>query len=152
MYETTGRAVIKVNKKGKQYQGVKTSRYASPELTHFKKQCTSFYNLNFKVIDSISSKIKEWIAQGYVIRLDAYVSFERSRIFTLDNNPKQIDADNRRKALQDSLSEMLGIDDKMIFSGIMEKVTCESKQDEQCVVNFTPMKPRTLNEIKSLKG
>lgn len=152
MYETTGRPVIKINKQGKQYQGVKTSRYASPELGHFKKQCTSFYNLNFKIIDSISLKLKEWISQGYVIRMDSFVAFEHSRVWTLEKTPQRIDADNRRKALQDSISDMLGIDDKFIFSGIMEKVSCEIKEDEQCIVNFTPMKPRTLNDIKSLKG
>lgn len=151
MYETTGRIVTKRNKSGKIYTGVKTSRYGSKELEHFKTQCKSFYNLNYEKIDSISEIMQGWINKGMVIRLDCYVAFEYSRIFTLEHNPKQLDADNRHKGLQDALSTMLKIDDKFIFSGIIEKVTCENKQDEQCIVSFEPMKPRTINDIRSLK-
>jgi len=150
LYETTGRAVIKVNKQGKKYYGVKTSRYGSKELQHYKAQCKSFYNLNHKALDEIAIKIKSWISQGYVIRMDSFVAFEYSRVWSKENQPKQIDADNRRKALQDSICEILGIDDKFVFSGIMEKVTCEN--EEQCLINFQPLKPRTINDIRILKG
>lgn len=151
MYETTGRIVTKRNKSGKIYTGVKTGRYGSKELEHFKKQCKSFYDLNKVKIDEISLILQDWINQGMVLRLDCYVALERARVWTLDNKAKQIDADNRRKALQDAISSMLNINDKWIFSGIMEKVTCENKPDEQCFLCFTPMKPRTINDIRSLK-
>lgn len=152
LYETTGRPVIKINKKGKTYTGVKTSRYASNELSHYKNQCKSFYNLNFSKIDAISIKIKEWISQGYVIKLDTFVAFEKSRIWSKEKQAKQIDADNRRKALQDGLSQMLNIDDKWIFSGNMEKIDCETKDEEQCILYIEPIKPRSLRDIKNLKG
>lgn len=151
MYETTGRIVTKRNKSGKIYTGVKTGRYGSKELEHFKAQCKSFYNVNREKIDAIAMVMQNWIDQGMVIRLDCYAAFQYSRIWTLEGKAKQIDADNRRKALQDSISDMLNIDDKWIFSGIMEKVSCETKLDEQCFLCFTPMKPRTINDIISLK-
>lgn len=141
-----------MNKKGKQYQGVKTSRYASSELVHFKKQCQSFYNLNFKTINAISAQVKEWIALGLTIQMDTFVALENSRVWTLENTPKQIDRDNFLKGTQDALCEILGIDDKHIFTGLIEKVTCETKDQEQTLIKLSAFKPRTLNEIMKTKG
>lgn len=149
-YETTGRVVTKRNKQGKIYQGVATSRYGSPELVHFKKQCQSFYNLNYQKIDSYKPIIQSWIDQGYVVKVEAYVAFEHSRAWTLEHKAKQIDSSNRIKALEDGLAVMLDIDDKWNFLVSIEKVTCD-KDSEQCVVYLSPMKPRTLNDIKGLK-
>lgn len=151
MYETTGRAVKKINKNGKIYTGVKTSRYGSKELQHFKAKCKSFYNLNYEKIDAIAATINGWIDQGYVIKFNSYACFERSRLWTLDNKAKQIDADNRKKGLQDSIADMLKINDKYFFSGIMEKVSCDLKEEEQCIVSFEPMRARTMNDIKTLR-
>ena len=152
MYETGARKVIKMNKKGKQYEGFKTSRRRSDALIHFQAQLKSFYNLNYAKLDLIKAELNRWIESGYVIKMDSYVAFEHTRVWSLENQPKKIDADNRRKALQDSLTEVLEIDDKWIYAGNMEKVTCSTKEEEQCIVSFEAMKPKTINDVKKRKG
>lgn len=151
LYETGARKVLKINKNGKRYEGFKTSRRRSDELVHFQAQMKSFANINYERINLIKIQINNWIEQGFVIRMDSFVAFEYSRVWSLQGKPKQIDSDNRIKSLQDCIADMLGIDDKHIFIVNMEKITCEFKLDEQAIISLEAVKPRTLNDIKKLK-
>ncbi len=151
LYETNVTKVWKKSlKTGKPYMGFKTSRRRSAELEKFLLECLSFKNANYQLIQKMRPEILKWISEGSVLRLDSWVAFERSRIWTKDGQPQVIDADNRRKALQDGISKILDLDDKWVYSGIMEKVTCESKDLEQSVIKISPFKCRSLNEIKEM--
>lgn len=151
MYETNVSKKWKHGKNGK-YMGFVTSKRRSDELVHFQKSCQSFKNVNHKALEFIRSECLRWIKMGFVLRLDTYFAFENSRIWTKAGQPKGLDADNRRKALQDGVCSILDIDDKWIFSGIIEKVTCDSEDQEQCLIRISPIKHRTLQEIKNLRS
>lgn len=143
MYETNVHRYYKHNGK----IGIKTSRRKSGELESFQLKCKQFENVNFEKLKPIKLKVKEYIAQGFVLQLDTWFILEYSRIFSKDGYPKTIDADNRRKPMQDAISNMLGIDDKWIFCGIIEKATCSNKDSEQCIIKITPTKPKNLEQI-----
>lgn len=151
-YEINVTRVGKVNKKGKSYMGFKTSRRRSDKLMFFQMQCASYKNSNLNRVSAIRKKICEWIAQGYVVRLDTWFVFERSRIWTKDHQAQTLDADNRRKPLQDGLSNILDIDDKWFFSGNVEKVTCTSKDSECTIIRISPQRPRSLEDIHQIRN
>lgn len=149
MYETNVYKKRKFSKKtGREYMGVGTSKRKSDVLIHFQLLCTSFKNQHLNQIKIIREQCLGWISKGYVLRVDTWFAFEHSRLWTKDGQPQMLDADNRRKALQDGLANILDIDDKWIFSGMIEKVTCDSKEYEQCVIKIIPVKCRTLTEIR----
>ena len=152
MYEPTTHKKWKVNRAGQKYLGVRVGRRASDELKAFQLKCLSHKNSKLDFFRIIRTQCLEWIKQGYLLRVDTWVAFEHSRLWTLDGQPKQLDADNRRKPLQDSLASILNIDDKWFFAGNIEKVTCRSKDLEQSVVRIQPHKARTLDDIKFLRS
>lgn len=153
MYETRAFRKKKISKKtGDIYTGIVTSKYKSDSLTIFQLQCKDFRNRNLSKVYQIREILMKWISQGFVLRVDSWFAFEHSRIWTKDGQPQVLDADNRRKALQDGLATILDIDDKWFFSGNVEKVTTTSKDYEQCLIRITPVKARTLQEIQNLKN
>lgn len=147
MYLTNVHKKWKTNKAGKQYMGVGTSRRKSQDLVNFQTQCLNYRNILLHKSSNIINMIKKYIDDGYMLRVDTFIAIEHDRIWTKYNTPKQIDADNRRKALQDGISTIIGVDDKYIFSGNIEKVTCVNKDFEQCLIRITPFKARTLDNI-----
>lgn len=151
MYEINVTKVWKMGKRGK-YMGFKTSKRKAASLTHFQLQCQSFRNVNHQKIASIKKECLQWISEGKLLRVDTWFAFENSRIWTKDGQPKVIDADNRRKPMQDGLAQMLGIDDKWFFSGNIEKVTCVSKEYECTIIRILPVKARTLTEIQAIRN
>lgn len=152
LYETNVTKCWKKSKAGQPYMGFKTSRRKSDVLQHFQLQCLSFKNTNLIKIGQIRNELLNWIKDGFVLRVDTFIAFERSRIWTKDGQPQVIDADNRRKALQDGLAKILDIDDKWFFSGNIEKVTCDQKESECSLIRISPVKCRSLTEINNLRN
>ena len=150
MYETNVIRVNKIGKNGKPYQGFKTSKRKAEILTTFQIKSASFKNKHFNEVQKIRPEIMNWVGQGYMLRVDTWFAFERGRIWTKDRNPQSLDADNRRKPMQDALASILGIDDKWFFSGNVEKVTCIEKESECSIIRIVPVKARTLADIKNL--
>ena len=126
---------------------IRTSKRRSKILEFFYEQCDLFEKINKKNIDAIKAQLNKWIAQGQVLGMDCYVVVEHSRVWTKDGNPQQFDADNRRKALQDGICEILGIDDKYVFRGITEKVTCNRKDSECSIIKIYPMQGKSLQNL-----
>lgn len=152
IYETNVTKVWKQKKGGGKYLGFKTSRRRADCLIEFQLKCQSFKNCNLENFRRIQKQCIEWINQGYVLRLDSFFVFENSRVWTKAGHPQQMDADNRRKPLQDAVTNLIGIDDKWVFSGNIEKATCDSKEYEQCIARITPTNCRSLNQIKALRN
>lgn len=151
MYETNVTKKWKKSlKTGKPYMGFVTSKRLSPELEQFQIRCLSYRNVLLQKNPEILQKIQDWIKGGFVLRMDTFFVFEQERIWTKDVNPQVLDADNRRKPMQDGVSKIIGVDDKYIFSGNVEKATCVNKDFEQCLVRIMPVKGRTLQEIHNL--
>lgn len=152
MYEPTAHKQWKVGKSGKRYLGVNVGRRASDELILFQKKCEQFKLINQNNLVRICTDLYGLMESGYVFRVDTWYSFEKSRIFTKDGRPKQIDSDNRRKPMQDGLALILGIDDKWFFSGNTEKVYCNSKEEECSIIRIIPVKARSAAEILNLSA
>lgn len=152
MYETSVVRIRKTNKHGKSYQGFKTGKRKADCLQEFQLKCRSLKNANAKAVKTIKEQCKFWIQSGYVLKVDSWFAFTYDRIWTKDGNPKKLDADNRRKALQDGLSIILDIDDCHFFSGIVEKVTCATKELQCSVIRISPIRPQTLDEIRKQRN
>lgn len=152
MYEPNVHRKKKLNKAGKEYLAVKVLRRRSAEYETFLLRLQSFKNVNLHNMTKIRTELLKWIGQGYVLRVDTWYAFEHSRLWDKNGQPKPLDADNRRKAMQDGLSKILDIDDKWFFSGNIEKVSCDSKDLECSIIRITPVRARTLQEIKALRN
>lgn len=149
MYETNVHKAY-ANGSGVRNIRVKTSRRRSRVCNAFYATVEKFNNLNRRNLDRIALQVKMWIKDGHAIGLDCYVLVEHSRIWTKDGMPKSFDADNRRKALQDAVCELLGIDDKWVFCGNTEKVACQSKDSECAVIKIYPVTPKSLKNDQHL--
>ncbi len=98
------------------------------------------------------SHIKDRIHQGFIVSVDTYFIFPRSKIWTLPtykknpNAAKKIDASNRIKIAHDSIAEILGVDDSYFFCGWYEKIE-SSDERERTVMVFNFRKPRRSDEL-----
>lgn len=148
---------INVNKKwikrnGKPFLKTSTGKRKSAELITFQTRCELFKRQHTQSIEKISKMCHEWIQQGFMIGMDSYCIFQYDRIWSKDRKPLNLDADNRRKALQDAIFALLGIDDRYVFCGNIEKVTCIDKDLECSIVRLRPVKAQTIEQIKALMG
>lgn len=103
----------------------------------------------FKEEVFMAMKAKEARKDPYALCVDMFFCFHRDRIFTVNNKLGRLDRDNRIKPMQDQLSKIIGLDDKYVFSGIAEKVSCENEEDECTILRIREFKPRTKNQILS---
>lgn len=65
---------------------------------------------------STIDKLKE-ILRGKTLRVDCVFYFPKSKLITKKNTLKRLDWSNRIKALHDSLSDVIGVDDSHFISG-----------------------------------
>lgn len=142
---------IAIKRKAKDGFGVRVGvgRMRSAELNHFKLQCMNLRNQNLAAFKKIHTQMLQWMMQGYTLRVDTYFVFHVERVWTKNRKPEQIDADNRRKPAQDSIADMIGLDDKWFFAGEIEKATCIKKESECSIIVIKPFKPRTLEQIRA---
>ncbi len=143
---------LKMNKKGKLYRAghfVKT-----PVHIEYRKLCNLWVLQHKRAFDEIQNHLLGRVhvarekKQRIAFRVDHYFAFEESRIWTVNNLPERIDADNRVKPCRDAIADMLGIDDKYFFSGFFEKVSTNSKDSECTAIRISQMVPRTLQDLK----
>lgn len=127
--------------------GFKTSRRKSDSLKLFQEKCLIYKKSHPQRLDKIRAECLKWIQAGYVLRVDTYFAFEHSRLWTEKMRPQQLDADNRRKPMQDEVGKLLEIDDKYFFSGFIEKVSCINKDFECSIVKISPVLARGLGQI-----
>lgn len=148
---------VKINQKtGKPYRAghfVKT-----PIHKQFMDDCYLWRlknNAAFWQIHAAIHKHKQLVesrGEHFALRVDAFFVFHVERVFSTKNSLiERIDADNRLKPCRDALSNLLEIDDKHFFAGGCEKVTTQAKELECSILRISPMRPRTLEEIKALQ-
>ena len=146
MYETTVNRYY--DKKGK--LRFKTGKMKSDDLEKFQQDCTVFKLQNQERVKTIEMIMVGLIEQGYIFRLDSFFSFKKDRVLCKKGNPKRLDADNRRKALQDGVSKIFGIDDKYFFSGNAEKIICDKNEQQGTIIRITATKVRTHDEVMTM--
>ncbi len=144
------RPVRKLSQKnGKAYWGA--GQRLSPQSIEFKKAVSAYGKVNRFALDRIASNLKKLVEQGWVLRVDVFIAFEESRVFSSPNRKiLQLDGNNRIKPLLDGVASLLGIDDSVFFRGDCEKVTTASKESECTLVRIQPVRPRTLQQIQQL--
>lgn len=119
-------------------RGAKTFHIPSDELKKFKTSILQYkytqpqeYLTNLKLVQS-------WVNAGKALEVRCLFFFKRIRLLTKDNRPKKIDVSNRIKALHDSVSELMQIDDCYFFRISAEKVISLTDQ-EMCYVEILPI-------------
>lgn len=107
-------------------------RVATKELKAYREDVLAWAWKNKPILtEFFKLRDNEW-KHAQCFSVDSYFVFKRERIWSQKNEPKRLDASNRLKAFHDSLSSVLGIDDKYFFGGRFEKITGEN----ECVIVF----------------
>lgn len=102
---------------------------------------------NLNAIGIAKKKVEEWTLGGQMIRVDLFVCYRYSDIWTKDGRPKANDYRNRFKAIDDCLAKSLGIDDRIFWSGYCEKLTTQ-KDTPFCMVIISAYTPRVFEDLK----
>lgn len=143
-----------VNKKGRKYQKGRWVKTEPHKL--YMQRCHEWKLLNGEAWYKIRAELKAQVLKArqerrrVAFQVDTYFAFHDERIWTVNNIPERLDADNRLKPCRDALADILEIDDKYFFSGFFEKVSTKTKEEECTYMRITPMIPRTLESIKKM--
>ncbi len=109
-------------------------RFPSRELKAFKSEMLDWSKENLealtRAIDEFRAPMK---TEQRFIRMDRYFIFPRERVLCLDGTAKKLDASNRIKCLDDSLSDILGIDDCWFSSGYTAKLIGKEPSVSVCL-------------------
>lgn len=141
-----------VNKKGKTYRKGRWVKTA--EHTNYVKRCEKWALLHgsafIQIRDEMISLVEDarQNKERLAFKVDTYFAFEDNRLWTVNNLPQQLDADNRLKPCRDALAKLLKIDDKYFFSGFFEKVSANKKDEECTIIRISLQKARTLQNLK----
>ncbi len=117
----------------------------STELIDFKRQMDQWHSANMGDLRLCELQCREWLLNGWQLRMDIMLCMPHEMMWTLKNTVKKLDADNRRKALQDSFFEYLRTDDRYVWAGDIEKVET-SQKFPFCIVHIKPHRPRAILE------
>lgn len=122
----------------------------------YESECTMWILQNRQMVEKIKERIffalkaAENDFKPFALRVDFYFCFEHSRVLTVNHKIQQRDRDNFLKPATDQLKNVLGIDDKYIFSGNVEKVTAKTKDEECVLIRVSVTRPRTKEQILDL--
>lgn len=139
----------KMKKDGSTYMGAGFTSTAV--MKQFKVLVQLYKNRHAEDLKPLKKQLKGWVDEGYVLQIDCFFVFHDDRVFSTPNKKVlRIDANNRLKGQLDAVSTVVGIDDSYFFSGNCEKVTSSKKEDECAIIKISPMKPRTIEQIKKM--
>ncbi len=108
---------------------------------------------NKSEIFEIREKAKAMISDDSktFLRVDCYFAFQNDRLFSKTKKAKdfvkRLDANNRLKSSLDALSHILNIDDRYFWTGLCEKVSCESAHDEQVIIKVSAWTAKTISQV-----
>lgn len=124
----------------------RVGRVATKELKQYREECKIWEYQNKAAAETFKNMcFKHW-SNTSMFQFDYFFIMKKERIFTKDGRPKRLDVANRIKAMQDSLCNILGLDDKHIFSSYIEKLVGE----KECV--HIEIKPHSLNSAVELEN
>ena len=110
----------------------KIIRVPTIHLINFKKLCVNWSLVNKKLCDQTNLYLRD----EPHIRVVAYVALHASHIYTKDGKVRKMDVSNRGKALFDSLSAAIGVDDCHFFHTSIVKVIADDRETEKCLIVF----------------
>jgi hypothetical protein len=85
-----------------------------------------------------------------VICADTDFIFPYDKVFTKQNQPKIIDANNRIKSCLDGVANLIGIDDKYFFEGNYRKLSCKNLTEPYINIHLS-LKEIATYEIEPIK-
>lgn len=109
----------------------KTRRYTSEAYKAFKWEFDLWSNQ--RSIRFMLPTTKKFLAQEIektngIIDIEFEFYFDRSTIITKQNKPKRNDTSNRIKGIEDSITELIGIDDAYFWNGRFKKLVTQYKE------------------------
>jgi len=125
---------------GNQMYPGKIRRYPSKELKQFKQDMELWAALNKKDLDKKSTEFCKQLAGGKVVRISRFFFYPYDRIYTKDGRIKKNDVTNRIKAIDDSITDLMGIDDSLIWEGAEFK--CIADDAAHVVVVLSAIDPK----------
>jgi len=126
-------------------------RILTKDSNAYKARMAQWAIFNSDIVKKASDKLKEeLLLENKVIELRAYFCLPREQIWYKNGKFKKMDAANRLKALHDSLSDVLGIDDKYFYPGPSPKVILSGDRKSECVLVI--MEPKPVMDWESLKS
>lgn len=124
-------------------------RVSSKDLKQFKEDmfCWSMGPKLEGTLATARQLLDMHIKRKELLEVQRYFFFHRESIFTLKGEPKANDVTNRIKALDDSLAQLLLVDDKHFVSGTEMKVPTTSRDEkERVLVIIRPIRFLDLTE------
>ena len=116
----------------------KTYHVPSTELKTFKAAITHYTLKNSSQYLACLNLISQWRKEKHLFHCNATFYFKKPRIFTLKGEPRKIDVSNRIKAIHDSVSQMLHLDDSYFFSIGAKKLICKEGDEEHVTIEIFP--------------
>ena len=86
---------------------------------------------------------RNWMLQGYMLHVFTGVCWPRTKLWTLDREPKKNDVTDRIKALHDCLALAIKVDDRCFWSTAEKKLETK-KAEGWCYVEISPVRPCTV--------
>lgn len=123
------------------------------EHKQYETDCTLWALQHQETLERIKERIffamkkSEAAGDRFALKVDTYFVFHETRLFTVNNKIERLDRDNRLKPFQDNIKHIIGLDDKYIFSGNVEKVSTKDWSKECVIIKIAVTRPRTDLEI-----
>lgn len=120
------------------YKQVGYRRVPSKKLKDFKDACANWMLGHQQELRTAHKELIPYVRDNHWIQLNIFLCLQRRDIWTQQNTIKKLDASNRIKALEDAISDMMGIDDRFFSLGLAEKIV--TKQRSKAVLLLRPVK------------
>lgn len=127
-------------------------RFPSQELTKF-KNAAKLYAISQDLAALVSDCTRVVKDEDVFIKVDLLFSIPKSAMFTKDQRVKKLDVDNRIKAVFDSISDLIQVDDRHFQVGSAMKCYNESKDDYwvDIKIDYVPIEEHKLAKVSHLK-
>ena len=87
----------------------------SPDIRRY-DQSIQLYMLKLRSkLFELRKTAKEWIDVGYCLKVELFFYWPKEKLISKQHIPKRLDLDGRIKSTLDSISEVIGIDDKFVI-------------------------------------
>jgi Holliday junction resolvase RusA-like endonuclease len=115
------------------------------------KRVETWKALHYVEVVMATASIRTWLNEFNVLHITYILSLHRDDIFTQAGFPRKMDATNRIKILQDTLSKLLLFDDSLIFSAKIEKAVSDERYNSGVTIMIDAKKARYASDLLEQK-
>lgn len=118
----------------------KTRRFATPALKDFKKQMEDYRKKNRSMLEIPSRNfVKHCASSNDALFIERFFFLLDNRLICKDGSTKRFDVSNYIKAIDDTVCEILGLDDKHIWKATELKIPVRQESLEGVSVKISLM-------------